>query len=393
MKDRLDRAVGPDFEIIRSLGKGRQGEVFLGREISLDRLVAVKVLRSDLSGNEVARARFEREAKAAAALYHPNAASVHRFGFLPDGTPYLVFQYLRGRTLEERIAAEGSLSVSEARKILRDVAGALAAAHEHGYVHRDVRPGNVMCDRETGRTLLTDFGVAGILPSGEDQGPRLTRAGELLGDMKHMSPEQLDGQDATDASDVYALGVLGYEILAGQGPYGNRRGPDLVSAHLKEKPLTLSTLCGGVDPELETLLARCLAKDPGKRPSADFVTEVLASEPGEKAPAVATEVRSADGDLLGSLVRRRFPQIVVVTAGAGWIGLAAVDQLVDRGLIDGVWYRMALLTFACGVAASAVIAWFHGAKGKQRFRVVEVALLLVVAAAWLVGCFELFGGG
>lgn len=389
MKDLLAEALGPDFEVIKLVGKGSQAEVFLAREIPLDRLVAVKVLLSGLAEDEVAKARFEREAKAAASLNHPNAASVFRCGFLPDGVPFLILQYVRGRTLEERISAEGPLPMTEARRILRDLAGALAAAHEQGFVHRDVKPGNVMCDLETGRTLLTDFGVAGIIPTGKNQDPRLTQAGELMGDVKHLSPEELIGEDATDASDIYALGILGYEILTGQGPYSNLPPSGIVAAHLRGTPQPLSALLEESDPELEALLERCLAKDPAKRPSADFVTEVLGSKPGGRPPPPAGEVHGEGGNLLHSLLKRRFPQVVIVTAAAGGVALSGVSQLVEMGILVNIWYRLTLHTALYGVGASAVIAWFHGAKGKQKIRVVEVVLLALIALVWLLNCVEI----
>jgi serine/threonine protein kinase len=384
MKELLDQALGPDFEVIKVVGKGTQAEVYLARESSLDRLVAVKVLLSGSAGDDVAMARFEREAKAAASLNHPNVASVFRYGFLPNGIPFLVLQYVRGRTLEERVSAEGPLPLAEARRILRDLAGALASAHEQGFVHRDVKPGNVMCDLETRRTLLTDFGVAGIIPTGKEQGPRLTQAGELLGDLKHLSPEQITGEDATDASDIYALGILGYEILTGQGPYPNVPAAGLVAAHLRAPPRPLSTLLEVSDPELEALLERCLSKDPGKRPSANFVAEVLGAKPGGKPPPPTGEVHTDDGNLLESMMKRRFPQIVVVTAGVGWFALQGVSQIVEVGW--NPWFQAASLTVACGVAASAVIAWFHGAKGKQKTGVLEIALLAAIGVVWILSC-------
>lgn len=389
MKELLDQALGPDFEVIKLVGKGKKAEVYLARERSLDRLVAVKILLSGLAEDSVAKARFEREAKAAASLNHPNVASVFRYGFLPDGPPFLVLQYVRGRTLEERVSAEGPLPLPEARRILRDLASALASAHEQGFVHRDVKPGSVMCDLETRRTLLTDFGVAGIIPTGKDQGPRLTQAGELLGDLKHMSPEQISGEDATDASDIYALGVLGYEILTGQGPYPDLPTSGLVAAHLGATPRPLSTLLEQSDRELEALLERCLSKDPGKRPSADFVAEVLGSISGGRPPPPATEVHAEDGNILHSLMRRRLPQFVVVTAGGGWVALELVSQFVDMSIIPNIWYKLTLVTVLWGVGASAVVAWFHGAKGKQKIGVVEVFLLAAIGAVWLLNCVYL----
>jgi serine/threonine protein kinase len=386
MKDLLNEALGADFEVIKLAGQGRQAEVYLARELSLDRLVAVKVLLSAHAENSVAKARFEREAKAAASLNHPNVASIFRFGFLPNHIPFLVLQYVRGRTLAERISAEGPLPVPEGRRILRDLSRALRAAHNHGFVHRDVRPGNVMCDLETKRTLLTDFGVARILPTGQDQGPRLTQTGELLGDIKHMSPEQIAGEDATGAADIYALGVLGYEILTGRGPFPDLPISGMIAAHLRATPQPLSDLVDHGDPELAALLDRCLAKDPAQRPSAEFVAEVLEGPPAGKAPPPAREVHDESAHFMKSLMKRRFPQVVVVTGGVGYAWMEIMSQFVEMGLFEVIWYHLTLATVIAGVSAASVVAWFHGAKGKQKVGVLEVLLLSTISVLWILGC-------
>jgi serine/threonine protein kinase len=384
MKQALNDAFGPEFQILKLLGKGRQAEVWLAREVALDRLVAVKVLLAGLADDDVARARFEREAKAAASVNHPNATSVLRFGFLPSGLPYLILQYVHGRTLEARISGDGPLPVAEARRVVRDLAGALAAAHERGFVHRDVRPANVLCDLETGRCLLTDFGVAGILPTGKSEDPGLTGTGEFLGDISHLSPEELTGARSTEASDVYALGVLGYETLTGRGPFSHLPPSGLIAARLQAAPPPLSPLLEEHDPELESLLERCLSTDPHGRPSARFIAEALAAVPGAGHSARWAAVEQEGGDLLASLLKRRFPQLVVLTGGVGWLALEGVSQLVDMGVVGRMWYRLALATVVAGVVGAAVVAWFHGAKGKQRTGPVEIALLTVVGAIWLI---------
>ncbi|MCG6956181.1 MAG: serine/threonine protein kinase [Gemmatimonadetes bacterium] len=384
MKDALNQALGPEFEIVKLLGKGRQAEVWLAREVALDRLVAVKVLLAGLADDGVARARFEREAKAAASVNHPNATSVLRFGFLPNDRPYLILPYVHGRTLEARISGDGPLPVAEARRVCCEVAGALAAAHEHGFVHRDVRPANVLCDLETGRSLLTDFGVAGILPTGKSEDPGLTGTGEFLGDISHLSPEELTGERSTEASDVYALGVLGYEILTGRGPFAHLPTSGLIAARLQAAPPRLSPLLEEHDPELEALLERCLSTDPHRRPSARFIAEALAAAPGARHGSRSAAGESEGGDLFESILRRRFPQLVVLTAGGGWLALEGVSQLVDMGVLGHMWYHLSLATVVAGVLVAAVIAWFHGAKGKQRTGPVEIALLTVIGAIWLI---------
>ena len=377
--DSLNAELAPDLEVMRPLGTGRMGDVFLARQASLDRLVAVKILSKALAGDSVAKARFEREAKAAASLDHRNAISVYRFGYLSDGVPFLVMQYVSGGTLEDRVAAEGPLTVPEARQIMAQVADALAAAHQQGFVHRDVRPSNCLCDRDAARVLLSDFGLAGILPQGKEADPKLTRVGEIIGTPGYLSPEQLKGESTTERTDVYALGLLGYEILTGEGPFSTVSKRDLAVAHLREHPRDLSTLRGDVDQDLAKLLERCLAKEPGKRPTASFFAQAVRG----KADVSEAGAAGAEGNVVESLLRRRLPQIVVVTAVILYVCLQFIDMLVDRDVLPGVAFRLALNTFGCGVAASAVVAWFHGEKGRQQIRSLEIGLLSLVGLIWL----------
>ncbi|HKJ92960.1 MAG TPA: serine/threonine-protein kinase, partial [Longimicrobiales bacterium] len=179
----LRAALGADFDVMRELGRGAMATVYLARDRALDVLVAVKVLRPERAVDETARRRFEREARAAASMGdHPNTVAVTRFGRLPDETPYLVMQYVKGRTMDERLRAAGRLSVAQARSVLAEVASALALAHAKGIVHRDVRAGNVLWDAENERARLTDFGIAAVLDCMGPGATRLTRTGELLGD-------------------------------------------------------------------------------------------------------------------------------------------------------------------------------------------------------------------
>jgi serine/threonine-protein kinase len=275
----LTRELAPDLNILRKIGEGVAGEVYVAREASLDRLVAVKVLSRESAEDPVARTRFEREAKAAATLVHPNATAVHRFGFLSDAVPYLVMQYVKGGTLADRLVAEGPLPVAEGRRILAEVASALAAAHQNGFFHRDVRPGNVLWDAAAKRAVLSDFGLAGILPEKEGRLPRVTLAGQILGSSDYLSPEQVQGREATEATDVYALGVMGYEILTGEGPFVAVTEQEKARAHLKATPRPLATLREGIEGDLARLLKRCLAKEPGKRPSAAYLAEAFGKAP------------------------------------------------------------------------------------------------------------------
>jgi len=376
----LQAELSPDLQVIRRIGSGSAAAVFLAKDIALDRMVAVKVLSPRLASNPVALARFRREAKAAAALDHPNAVAVHRTGTLSTGVPYLVMQFIKGRTLEEKLAAEGPLSVEDTRRILSQVAAALAAAHQEGFVHRDVRPNNILCDQEGGRVLVSDFGLAGILPYSDRTDPGITRPGEVLGDLKYLSPEQIRGEPSTEGTDVYSLGVLGYEILTGRGPYPTKPGRGISLPDFQAEPLPLDTLRPGLDPRLASLLERCLSKHPTKRPSAAYLAEALGQEVDEESARGATP--TTPGDLLSALLQRRLPQTVAVTGALGLGGLGIFDMLADREVLPEVVFRLALATVVCLLAASWIVAWFHGEGGKQKVTPAEVLLLTLVTLVW-----------
>lgn len=273
----LESALGPHLQLVRRLGKGGMGEVFLARDPALRRSVAIKLLAPGLAKDPEARARFEREAQAVAVLSHPNVLAVFSVGELDDGTPYFVMPFVAGRSMAARIESEGALGVAESRRVLGEVASALAVAHAKGIVHRDIKPANILFDDEAGRALVADFGIASVLPvSQEMAAARLTQTGMAVGTPQYMSPEQLLNAEVTDRTDVYGLGLLAYELLTGRHTFAEESPPELVAAHLRDQPAPLHTLREDVDLELSTLIARCLEKDPRKRPSAAEVAQRLA---------------------------------------------------------------------------------------------------------------------
>jgi len=376
--EELQAALGHDFEIKRRLGQGSMATVYLAKEAALNRLVAVKVLRPGKAADETARQRFEREARAAASLQHANVVQVFRFGRLPDQTPYLVMRFVKGRTMEERLKAEGRLSASLAKKVLADVTSALAAAHAQGIVHRDVRPANVLWDEESETALLTDFGIAAILTTSGEDVTRLTKAGQMVGDPRYLSPEQLHDKDLTELADMYALGVMGYELLTGSGPYDARTNTQWITAHLTGDPLDLRTLRPDVDPGLADLLARCLNKEPNYRPSAADAARALGG--GGASPVALGSGSVEDVADLGQLIKRRVPQIVFLAAVGGYGLLQGVEMIFDN---DSLIFQLTLPFVAAGVAAATVVAWFHGEKGKQQTNVLEWILLSVIGVLWV----------
>ncbi len=349
--------------------------VYLAREKALGRLVAVKVLLPGRAQDETARKRFEREAKAAATLTHPNVVQVFRFGRLADGTPFLVMRFVKGRTLEERLAAEGRLSTGTARTVLLGVASALAAAHAQGIVHRDVRPANVLWDDDAQQALLTDFGIAAILATGGEEVTKLTMTGQMIGDPRYMSPEQLMDRDLTELADMYAFGILGYELLTGEGPYKARTNADQITAHLSGEARDLRLLCPDVDGPLAELLKRCLNREPKHRPSAERAFATLS---GQSASAAGDGVPGLD-----QLIKRRVPQFVLGAGGAAAGLLAFVSMLVQMETLGQVWWDLSLPLAGSGFAAASVVAWFHGERGRQEASKVEYVLLGVIGAIWL----------
>ena len=367
----------PDLDVVRLLGRGQMADVHLAREPELGRLVALKVLRADASNADpAARERFEREARAVAGLSHPNIVQVHRYGHTGDGRPYLVMQYVKGRSVADRLEAGGPLPAAQARAVLTAVAEALEAAHHHGIVHRDVRPANVLLEEETGRVFLTDFGIARQLATGEGDPRRLTATGQVVGDPRFRSPEELRGEALTEQADVYGLGVLGYELLTGRGPYGEATGPALAVAHLEGEPVDLAVE-RGVEPPLARLLVRCLAKSPAGRPTTRDVVRALR---GEASSAAEGPWQALTRRVFG---QRRIPYFVALAVGLGGGLLQTVDMLEAQGWLPPAAFSLALVSVVFAVPAAAVLAWFHGERGRQRVPALEIWLLVALVAGWV----------
>jgi hypothetical protein len=275
----LKAALQPGYLLVRQLGQGGMGSVYLARDPALKRSVAVKVLLPELAKDATSRARFQREAQAVAAVSHPSVIGIYSVGELPGGVPYFVMQYVEGRSFEARLEADGPLGVREARRVLGEVAAALAAAHKRGIVHRDIKPANILQDEETGRAVVSDFGIAAVQSAEAAASPRLTQTGMSPGTPTHMAPEQLLGEAVDAKTDIYSFGILAYELLTGAGPFKITNPQEAVAAHLRDTPALLSTLRPEIEPDLEHLVASCLAKTPGERPTAEQIAQRLL--PGE----------------------------------------------------------------------------------------------------------------
>ena len=262
--------LGP-YEVIGSLGSGGMGEVYRGRDTRLDRTVAIKVLAAGTAGDADLRGRFVREAKAVAALEHPHICGVYDVGEA-DGILYLVMPLIDGQTLAARLEA-GPLPVAQALAIATELADAIDKAHRRGIVHRDVKPANVMLTRSG--ALLLDFGLAKLratpVPlsmSGPGQSATAmpdTGHGVLLGTVPYMAPEQLEGCEADTRSDLWALGVVLYEMVTGSRPFTGDSPASVIGAILKDTPAAVSTRQPLAPALLDRIVGRCLAKDPDAR--------------------------------------------------------------------------------------------------------------------------------
>ncbi len=260
LRARLEAAIGFQYRIERLLGRGGMGAVYLAHELALDRPVAIKVLLPEGDAPE-RRERFRREARLAARLTHPNIVPLHTFGEV-GGLAYFVMGYVPGESLGTLVKRRGRLGPDEARAVLQQIADALDYAHRQGVVHRDIKPDNVLVDAETGRPMLTDFGIAKT----PQAGTLLTVTGHLVGTPSYMSPEQASGrQDLDGRSDLYSLGVTGYVMLSGRLPFEGTTPSDVILQHLSREPVALRVLAPDVPPTLASAIARCLAKDPDRR--------------------------------------------------------------------------------------------------------------------------------
>jgi serine/threonine-protein kinase len=251
-----------DFRVLRKLGAGGMGQVYLARQVSLDRPVALKLLKPGIAADPVALKRFEAEALAVARLQHPNVVQVYALGEA-GGRRFMALEYVDGRNLREYLARKGPPDLPVALSILRQVAAALGAAHEAGLVHRDVKPENVLVTRKVG-VKVADFGLSRAFADVADD-PRLTQSGVVVGTPVYLSPEQAQGKAVDHRSDLYSLGVTAYHLLAGEPPFRGATAIDVALKHVTDRPRPLADLRPDLPPDLCGLVHRLLAKDPADR--------------------------------------------------------------------------------------------------------------------------------
>ena len=275
LRSRLSAAVGDRYEVAEEIGRGGMGVVFRGRDVRLRRAVAIKLLPPELAFREEVRTRFLREAQTAAQLSHPNVVPIYSVDEI-NGLVFFVMALVDGESLGAYLKRERRAPLEFARRVLRDVADALAYAHARSIVHRDIKPDNILLDRVTGRTLVSDFGIA----RAAEGDSRLTVTGIAVGTPAYMSPEQAIGEREIDGrSDVYSLGVVGYQMVTGELPFSATNTPSMLLKHLNDVPRPPRELRGDLPPGLTYSIERALAKKPDDRwPDAAAFRDALADD-------------------------------------------------------------------------------------------------------------------
>src|SRR5262245_54558385 len=260
--------LGP-YEILEPLGSGGMGEVYRARDERLGRIVAIKVLRQDLAADPDRIERFEREARSASALNHPNIVTIHDVG-VEGSTSYIAMEWVDGASLRELVAAGKPQPPPVVVKIGAQIAEGLAKAHGAGIVHRDLKPDNVMVTGD-GLVKILDFGLAKLSPAAADLGSQLatqsggTVAGVLVGTVGYMSPEQATGAVVDYRSDQFALGIILYELATGKRAFGRASAPQTLAAIIEDEVERVETHNPRVPAQLSRVIARCLAKKPDER--------------------------------------------------------------------------------------------------------------------------------
>ncbi|HYV98036.1 MAG TPA: bifunctional serine/threonine-protein kinase/formylglycine-generating enzyme family protein [Gemmatimonadaceae bacterium] len=272
VRDRLQAALGDLYVIERELGAGGFAVVYLVRDTTLKRLLAVKVLSPEMISSAVALERFRREAETVAQLSHPNIVPLHFLGD-NDGLLFLAMGFVDGGSLNDRLSdAATPMPFAVIARALSEVASALAYAHRRGVIHRDIKPHNVLVDSDSGRCLVTDFGIARTATAAS-----LTSTGMLIGTPAYMAPEQVTGEPTDHRADIYALGVMAYEMVAGRRPFDGPTPVAVVMRRLQGPPEPVQNLRPNVPAPLASVIDRCLATDPKDRfQKADEIVELLA---------------------------------------------------------------------------------------------------------------------
>jgi len=328
LQTRLAEALAGQYVIVRALGQGGMGTVFLARDATLDRDVAIKVISPELAASPELRQRFIQEARTVAKLRHPNIVAVYTAGE-GNGLLYFVMEFVPGESLRDKMTRETSVLAEPTCAILHELSLALDYAHQAGIVHRDVKPENILLDRDSGRAMLTDFGVAVALAAAGDS--RLTGAGFVLGSPRYMSPEQASGErDLDGRSDLYSLGLIGYEMLTGKPAIDAPTAASTLVKQLTERPEPVLQKAPNTPPEVGAAIDRVLLKNPAERFSrgAAFAA-ALAGETFDDTTPIKQIGRSTSGRVAKASANKSRRNVLI---GAAVAVVAAVS-------VSAMWFR------------------------------------------------------
>ncbi len=347
----IDTLFDGRYMIVRKLGAGGMADVYLAEDQELGRRVAIKILNNRHANDDQFIERFRREAKNAAALNHPNIVSIYDRGEAED-TYYIAMEYLDGRTLKELVVGRGPAPVNVAVEYARQILSALRFAHRHGIVHRDIKPHNVLVDRE-GRVKVTDFGIA---RAGTSQ---MTEAGSIVGTAQYLSPEQARGAEVDQRSDLYSLGVVLYELVTGQTPFDGDTPVEIAMKHLSATPRPPSQIRRDIPRDLDMVVMRALAKDPSARYQSADEMEADLERVLRNAPVAA-----ATTDAATQIMRAPAAGLVVADTGAtiiathGATGAVPPDEVAEEDDDGRPWWPWLLAgLFVVAAAIAGVVVW------------------------------------
>ena len=360
----IDTLFDGRYRIVRKLGAGGMANVYLAEDQELGRRVAIKILNDRHAHDEQFVERFRREAKNAAALNHPNIVSIYDRGEAEDSY-YIAMEFLDGRSLKELILGHGPAPVNVAIEYVRQILSALRFAHRHGIVHRDIKPHNVLVDRE-GRVKVTDFGIA---RAGTSQ---MTEAGSIVGTAQYLSPEQARGGEVDQRSDLYSLGVVLYELLTGETPFEGDTPVEIAMKHLSTMPPPPSTLRPELPHDLDMVVMRALAKDPEERYQSADEMEADLERVARGAPVSAVTTDAATQIIRSPAVIPAATAETMIAPRAGATTVAPppayyADYEEEHRPRRPIWPWLAALAF---VIAAAFAGWYvyHQLRGPSHVK-------------------------
>jgi len=357
--DLVGQVVADRYAIVKKLGEGGMGAVYLGEHVKMGRKSAIKVMNPSMAADADAISRFNREASNASRISHPNVCQIYDFGETPDGIIYLAMEYIEGAALTDIIEREGALPPPRAVRILRQSADALAAAHDLGIVHRDLKPDNIMIvQARDGADVVkvVDFGIAKAV-AGDEAGQKVTKTGLVVGTPEYMSPEQLSGDKLDGRSDIYSLGLVFYRMLTGVLPFQADSAQETMIKRLTDEPMPLASARPDIafPPGLQAVLDRALARTPSERyaVATEFARDAeiavgVPAVPGtrvaEPVTTAATQLLDAEHALKGhrpkpaapttaraAVPAKKFPLVPVLGGVVGVGAIAVVAVMTMRG--------------------------------------------------------------